>query len=130
MINYLNLFLPFFRYGIVGFISACIYMIIIWLLFSLMALHYLLAVGIAYVICNIFHYYGNKKFTFQVRNGIPSRNFIRYLLMILFNYILTLSIVYTMNEYFNVSPYLGAASSIIVTLAIGYLFANKYVFVK
>lgn len=117
-----------FKYGLVGLISACIYFSAIWMLYTNLNYHYLFSISAAYFLCNIFHFFANKKFTFKNSKNVSFQLAYRYTLLIIINNILTLLIVFVTKEYLYISPYLGALISIGITFTIGYLVSSKFIF--
>lgn len=118
----------FLKFGIVGFITATIYFLVMWLMESVMGMHYLLAITIAYVLSTAFHFFANRHFTFKVGNEEKFFQLIRYLVMWLINYILTMLIVIICVQQIHLSSYVGVCGSVIVTVFVGYFLSRNWVF--
>ena len=119
---------PSLKYGLVGSISACIYFSAIWMLYTNLNYHYLFSIGLAYFLCNIFHFFANKKFTFKNSKDISFELVYKYIFLIIINNLFTLLIVLFTKEYLYISPYFGALISIGITFMIGYLVSSKFIF--
>lgn len=122
--------LELFTYSIVGGLTALIYFGILALCLTGFNLNYLLAVSLGYLCSVCFHFFANRKFTFQVSHNNISSQLIRYLCLLITNYIITLGIVYVLVNNYEISTYLSVCLSIIVTLGTGFCFSKFWVFRK
>jgi putative flippase GtrA len=113
---------------IVGLLSAFVYFASFTLLWKILAIHYNLAVSISYIFSIIFHFNANRYFTFRNREKKVLHHLIKYLIMVSFNYLVTLIIVNIVVEQFALSPYLGIVLSIGATMNTGYLLSRYWVF--
>ena len=118
----------FLKFGIVGFITAAIYFMVMWLMEGVMGMHYFLAITVAYMLSTTFHFFANRHFTFRVGNEEKFLQFIKYLVMWVINYILTMLIVIICVEQIHLSSYMGVCSSVIVTVFVGYVLSRNWVF--
>jgi putative flippase GtrA len=115
----------FFTYLVVGGLTALIYFGLIALGIEVLKIDYRIAVSIAYAFAVSFHFLANRKFTFRVVDNKVIRQSIRYLGVLLINYLITISVVFFLVTKHGASTYLSAAISIIVTVGVGY-FASKF----
>ena len=115
----------FFAYLVVGGLTALIYFGLIALGIEVLKIDYRVAVSIAYAFAVSFHFLANRKFTFRVVDNKVIRQSIRYLGVLLINYLITISVVFFLVTKHGASTYLSAAISIIVTVGVGY-FASKF----
>lgn len=120
--------LEFLVYLVVGGLTALIYFGFIALGVEILELDYRIAVSAAYVIAVSFHFLSNRKFTFRVADSRVIRQSIRYMSVLMINYLITISIVSLLVGKHGVSTYLSAAVSIVVTVGIGYLASKFWVF--
>lgn len=118
----------FWAYLVVGGLTALIYFGFIALGVEILELDYRIAVSVAYVFAVSFHFLANRKFTFRVVDNRVIRQSIRYLGVLMINYLITISIVSLLVGKHGVSTYLSAAVSIVVTVGIGYLASKFWVF--
>jgi len=98
------------------------------MLYTNLNYHYLFSIGLAYFLCNIFHFFANKKFTFKNSKDISFELVYKYIFLIILNNLFTLLIVFFTKEYLYISPYFGALISIGITFMIGYLASSKFIF--
>ncbi len=115
----------FFTYLVVGGLTALIYFGLIALGIEVLKIDYRIAVSVAYAFAVSFHFLANRKFTFRVVDNKVIRQSIRYLGVLLINYLITISVVFFLVTKHGASTYLSAAISIIVTVGVGY-FASKF----
>ena len=121
-------FLAFLKFGIVGAITAAIYFLVMWAADSMLGLNYIVAVSVAYFVSTVFHFLANRHFTFRAEGEQHGRQIIRYLVMWLLNYLITIVIVSVSVERFLLSPYIGVCISVVFTVFIGYVLARYWVF--
>lgn len=112
----------------VGATTAAIYFLIMWVSYSILYLNYITAVSVAYIFSTAFHFLANRHFTFGAIDGRQGQQILRYLVMWVINYCLTLFIVGICVEKLLLSPYLGVCISVIFTVFTGYFFARYWIF--
>lgn len=115
----------FLTYLVVGGLTALIYFGFIALSIEVFELDYRIGVSIAYVLAVSFHFVANRKFTFRVVDNRIIHQSIRYLGVLLINYLITIGVVSFFVDRVGISTYLSAAISIVVTVGVGY-FASKF----
>jgi len=116
------------KFGIVGFVTAVIYFVIMWFGESVMALNYLLAISIAYIFSTTFHFFANRHFTFKAGDEEKFTQLIKYLILWIINYALTMLIVIICVERVHLSSYMGVCISVIATVSVGYFLSRYWVF--
>lgn len=121
-------FLAFLKFGIVGAITAAIYFLVMWVADSMLGLSYIVAVSVAYFVSTAFHFLANRHFTFRSEGEQHGHQIIRYLVMWLLNYLITIVVVSVSVERFLLSPYIGVCISVVFTVFIGYVLARYWVF--
>lgn len=115
----------FLSYLVVGGLTAIVYFGFIALSVEVFELDYRVGVTVAYVLAVSFHFLANRKFTFRAVNNQLMHQSIRYLGVLMINYLITLGVVSFLVGRLGVSTYLSAAISIVVTVSVGY-FASKF----
>jgi putative flippase GtrA len=115
-------------YLLVGGLTALVYFGFMALCIEVLKLDYHVGVTVAYVLAVSFHFLANRKFTFRVLDKRFIHQSIRYLGVLLINYLITLGVVSFLVDKFGVSTYSSAALSIVITVSIGYVFAKYWVF--
>lgn len=119
---------PLFKFGIVGLGTAAIYFFVMWIALSKLSINYLISVSIAYITSTIFHFLANRHFTFGVISNRGFRQLIRYFGLWIFNYTVTLLVVFFCVEELHWSSYVGVFVSVVVTFLSGYFMAKHWVF--
>jgi len=111
----------FFSYLVVyfGFLALSV---------EVFTLDYRLGVSIAYVLAVSFHFLANRKFTFRIVDDRVIHQWMRYLGVLIINYLIMLSIVSFFVDKLGISTYFSAAISIVVTVSVGYLASKFWVF--
>lgn len=120
--------LPFAKFGIVGAITAAIYFLVMWVADSIFGFNYIAAVSVAYFVSTVFHFLANRHFTFGAIKEQHGYQIIRYLVMWVLNYLITIVVVSVCVERFLLSPYIGVCISVVFTVFIGYVLARYWIF--
>ena len=115
----------FLIYLVVGGLTALVYFGLIALSIEVLHLDYRVGVTVAYVFAVSFHFLSNRTFTFQAQGSKLVHQSIRYLGVLVVNYLITIGVVSFFVDRLGASPYVGAALSIAVTVGVGY-FASKF----
>jgi len=123
-----NHFFSLTKFGIVGAITAAIYFLVMWIANSLIGLHYIISITAAYITSTTFHFLANRHFTFSATGDSHGNQLLRYLVMWVVNYVITLVIVSFCVKNLGLSPYIGVCVSVAVTVVTGYLFSRFWVF--
>jgi len=118
----------FVKYLGVGGSTALVYFGFIFVTVELLKLRHFSAVSISYVFAITFHFLANKTFTFNSRNADVLREVLRYILVALVNYLITLLVVFIVVDWAGYSTYLGAALAIAITVGLGYGMTKFWVF--
>ncbi|GAB7521230.1 GtrA family protein [Paraburkholderia sp. 2C] len=123
-----NHFFSLTKFGFVGAITAAIYFLVMWIANSLIGLHYIISITAAYIASTTFHFLANRHFTFGATDDSHGNQLLRYLVMWVVNYVITLGIVSFCVKNLGLSPYVGVCVSVAVTVMTGYLFSRFWVF--
>ena len=115
----------FLIYLFVGGATFLIYMAIIALAVEIFNSDYRVGVSVAYLFAVTFHFFTNRTFTFGATNYPLVDQLIRYVAILILNYLITLMIVTYCVRSLGFSPYLGAVFAIVLTVGVGY-FASKF----
>jgi putative flippase GtrA len=116
------------KFGIVGVLTAGIFFSAMYMFDSFLGLNYLVCTSLAYVLSTSFHFFANKYFTFGNRQTIVLGQVVRYLIVWVLNYLITISIVRLGVEKMKLSPYLGVCCSVAITVFIGYFLSRYWIF--
>lgn len=116
------------KFGLVGFGTAVIYFALMWFLDSILGLHYKIGVSIAYIVSTTFHFFANRHFTFSASEGNQGSQLMRYLMLWLVNYLLTMAVVSFCVEAIKLSPYLGVCLAVLLTTTTGFILSRNWVF--
>lgn len=114
----------------VGALSAISYFVSFALIDHLAHVNYKIGVSLAYVISVLVHFTGNRILTFQSHGSDFARHIVRYLSMVILNYLITLIIMHIVVSDLHITPYFGITCSIAATVGSGYLLAKFWVFTK
>jgi putative flippase GtrA len=119
----------FVIFSIVGLGAAGVYFGTLAVFLEYLRLDYRIAVSASYFLGVIFHFLVNKLVTFKDRTP---RAFVgqalRYLVLVLVNYILTIAVVTLVVERIGYPPYVGVVFSMCLTVVTGYLVARYWIF--
>lgn len=120
----------FLTYLFVGGVTFLFYMAFIALAVEILHLDYRVGVSVAYLFAVIFHFFANRTLTFRATNHRLVDQSIRYIGILMLNYLITLLAVSFCVERLNFSPYLSAAFAIVLTVGVGYFASKFWVFRK
>lgn len=87
------------------------------------------AVTIAYWTSIIYNFLLNKYWSFEDTKSMKPKQVIQYVCLLLFNYLVTLSIVWGL-EVMGLSEYIGKLIALVITISWTYLIYKKIIFVK
>lgn len=116
------------KFAVVGAVTAVIYFLVMWIIVSIFKYYYIVGISIAYFVSTIFHFLANRHFTFGAAGDRHWHQLIRYLVMWIFNYFVTIAVVGVCVERFLLSPYVGVCISIVFTMITGYVLSRYWVF--
>lgn len=117
-------------YLFVGGVTFLIYMASIALIVEIIHFDYRVGVSVAYAIAVIFHFFANRTLTFRANKHRLLDQSIRYIGILMLNYLITLIAVSLCVEWLHFSPYLSAAIAIVLTVGVGYFASKFWVFRK
>jgi len=120
----------FLTYLFVGGVTFLFYMVFIALAVEILNFDYRVGVSVAYLFAVIFHFFANRTFTFRATNHRLVGQSIRYIGILMLNYLITLIVVSFCVEKMDFSPYLSAVFAIALTVGVGYFTSKFWVFRK
>lgn len=115
---------------LIGILSASIYFGSFLLFWEYLRLNYFWSISLSYILVNIFNFTFNRKFTFQATHGRIDYQFIRYLTLVILNYLITLFISNYMVNYLSVSPLWGMVFATFLMFGVNYLVSLLWIFRK
>ena len=118
----------FAKFGLVGSITAAIYFLVVWVADVLFGVPYVLGVSLAYFVSTIFHFQANRHLTFASALGYQRLQIIRYLILWVINYLITMLVVILVAELFHLSPFIGVCISVLFTMCGSYMLSRYWVF--
>lgn len=86
------------------------------------------SVSVAYFIGLLFHFILNNRFSFKNSELNIKTKIIRYLIVVLINYLLNLLIINTCIKVFHFHLLAAKYTAVLICMAISYLGMNKFVF--
>ena len=115
----------FLIYLYVGGVTFISYMAFIALAVEILNSDYRVGVSVAYLFAVTFHFFANRTVTFRAANYRLVDQSIRYIAILILNYLITLMAVSFCVGSLGFSPYIGAVFAIVLTVGVGY-FASKF----
>ncbi len=86
--------------------------------------------AIAYSAAIIFHFFGNKKITFNAYGSKFRQQLFRYILLALLNYVIQLFTIKFCYGIYGINFYISAFMGVLSTMITGYFLMNFWVFKK
>ena len=118
------------RFSMVGLITFVLNFFLVWVLYGQAGLDYRLAVSCAYLLTVLAHFALNRSYTYGHEGGSVAPDTARYCIMLIVNYLITLSITTLSVELLSLTPYFGIVFSIFGTAFSSFLLMKHYVFVR
>ena len=114
--------LKFVKFLAVGLTTTVVQFSSFALILDIFHLPQRLSVSLSYITAVIFHFLSNRFFTFQSGNANVFKQFIKYIIIVCLNYIVTIVVVDVCVKIFFLSPYIGVMAAIVTTVMTGFLF--------
>jgi len=124
----LNKYSKELTYLIIGGLTFSVYYFFLWINFGLFALPYYFAVAISYLFCLAFHFYANKRITFNDQNNANFNQIYRYLLVASINYFIQICVIKLLVEIYKINFYVSAFLAVLATIFIGFFLLKSWVF--
>lgn len=126
MINkYKDLFLQFFKFGIVGILNVCVNFITYYVLLFL-GIHYIIANTVGYILGIVNSYYWNNRYVFlQQKQDLLIKKFIKVCVSYGITYIISTIALYVIVSYLNISEIIAPILILFITVPINFIL-NKY----
>jgi putative flippase GtrA len=118
------------RFLIVGITTFALNFCLIWLLYGKALLDYRIAVSCAYFITVVAHFILNRSFTYGQKGGSIAPDTLKYGIMLLVNYLITLSITTATVELAKLTPYYGIVFATVATAFSSFILMKHFVFVR
>lgn len=112
----------------IGTLTTLLYFALFTVIWEILHIDYKMAVTISYLTALSFHFFMNRKITFQSSHGKIAAHIIKYAVMAFVNYLITLAIVEFSVKLLLLSPYLGVLISVGTTVVTGYFMSKLWVF--
>lgn len=119
-----------FRFGIVGLATFVLNFFLVWLFYGKARLDYRIAVSCAYMITVVAHFFLNRSFTYGQEGGSVVPDTAKYGIMLMANYLITLSVTTATVELFGLTPYYGIVFSTFATAFSSFLLMKHFVFFR
>lgn len=116
------------KFIIVGFTAFGIYFASFHFIYGMLKLDYKIATSVGYVLAVLTHFSLHRFFTFKAHEQAMTNNVWRYVLMLVFNYLMTLTIVWAAVNIIQTTPYVGLVMSTAVGAAINFFILKHFVF--
>ena len=121
----------FLLFGFVGLTTAGVNIGTLAVLLETFNIEYRISSSVSYIIGVLFHFSMNKLITFNKRSmSGTGQQALKYLVLVLVNYMITLLLVVCSVETFHLTPYYGVAFSMGVTMITGYTISRFWIFKK
>ncbi len=116
------------KFVAVGLISFCVYFSFFHLCYGVARIDYKLAASLAYIITVISHFLLHRAFTFGARAQKMVHGIWKYLLMLAFNYLTMLTVMWIFVDIIEGSPYLAVIVSTAFTSLFNFFVMKYFVF--
>lgn len=118
------------KFVIVGVVTFVLNFMLVWLFYGRAGLDYRIAVTCAYFLTVVAHFMLNRSFTYNHVSGGAILATTKYVMMLLINYLITVSVAAITVELFGLTPYYGIVFSTFFTAFSSFLLMKHFVFVR
>jgi len=118
----------FIVFALVGATSAFVYFALFWILYDVLEFSFYLSFGVAYALALLIHFSANRYFTFASLATAVSTQLMRYVGLLLANYVITAAIGIMAVDLLHASPYVGVSIAIAFTMGFNFLLSKLWVF--
>jgi putative flippase GtrA len=125
--DFIKKFYPLAMFCTLGAINTASYFLIFSFFLEYLHLNYLLAVTVTYIITATFQFFSNRKFTFK-SSGNVGHQLLKYFILLALNYLVTLFIMHSIVERFELSPYIGLCFATLSSATMSFLLFKFWVF--
>lgn len=115
------------KFGLIGLSTFIVFYSIFHFSFKCLLVDYRISISLAYLISILFHYSCQRFFTFGGGGNFVNSSW-RYLLMLLLNYLITLTIAWIIVEALHYSPSLAPFASTAFTTGMNFFMMKYFVF--
>lgn len=123
-------FYPILMFGVVGTCNTALAFGLFALFWKILALNYLLAITLTYALSATFQFFANRKVTFRSSSGNLGYQLLKYGVVLIINYMVTVSAMYLTVSTLGFSPYIGMFSSTLCSAIVSFILFNFWVFRK
>jgi len=114
----------------IGSLTFAVNLSIFHVFYGTFKFDYLMAITISYSISLILHFTLNRYFAFNANKQDFKRSLFKYILVVAFNYLITLVVILITTEVMMFSPYIGLVLSIAVTACLTFFLMKYFIFSK
>lgn len=118
----------FIKYLVVGSSTALIYFGLLAILLEKFKLGSTLSITGAYATSVTFHFFANRHLTFKSGSSSLVPQIIRYSVMVVSNYLITLLVIFLFVDRMHFNTYVGASIALATTIVVGFFVARLWVF--
>jgi len=117
-----------YRFVFVGIITLLTQLFIFYICTNYIGLVLSLSSTIAYWITTSLHFILNRNYVFNITNKSIIKQKLKYIFMIISNYITTILGLYITVNFLKLNPYLNIIFSTLINSIFNYLFMRNFVF--
>lgn len=117
-----------FRFLVVGGLTAIIFFFTDYVSTSVLGLLNEFSITLAFLASTLFQFFLNLKFSFVITPTKTPSKFIKYLFLVLMNYLITLFVVSILTFYFDISRNIALLCSLIFTVTTGFIVSRFWVY--
>lgn len=115
---------------LVGGATLILYTIILEVLFHYLKLNFYFSITIAYISAVLFHFFSNRLFVFKVRDQNIKPHFLKYSIVLVVNYLITLILMYIAVKLLSLPTFFGVVASTGTTMTSNYFIFKYWTFVN
>jgi len=116
------------RFLFVGAATFLLNICFIWVFYEKVGFDNRISVTGAYIVTVAIHFGLNHSFTYRQSVDTVGVDFVRYVVMVVFNYFITLFVSILVVELLGLSIYLGGIFSVLITGFSSFILMNHFVF--
>ena len=123
-----NTIRQFFRFCVVGSLGASINYFVFYILYKVSEVNYVVSSLIGFFFSATVIFIFNRQWTFMVRDGYITKQFINFNVLIGFSFVVNGIVIYFVTNYFNIIPEVSQLFAMAVTTIINFSGSKLWVF--
>lgn len=112
----------------IGLVTAGLYFLLFSFFWKVEHINYNIAVTVSYIIAVTFYFFANRNLTFKAGSGMVRSQILKYICLLILNYVISIFIVNLLVKVLQTSPFLAVAFAIVSTTGVSFILSKYWIF--